>query len=90
VGVGAVLREGWMRVVWRTETAHLVLPQTFPLHHADPGHSGDIPGEKSSMLNKRFSSRTTSQSSRTEELSPSLRVITPGEKGVQSISYHAM
>ena len=33
----------------RTGAAHLVLPRTFQHHHADPGQSGGLPGEKGSL-----------------------------------------
>ena len=40
--------------VWvaRTGAAHLVLPRTFPHHHADPGQSGGLPGEKGSLRHR--------------------------------------
>ena len=38
--------------VARTGAAHLVLPRTFPRHHADPGQSGGLPGEKGSLIEK--------------------------------------
>jgi len=31
--------------------AHLAFPQTFPRHHADPGQSEGLPGEKGSLEN---------------------------------------
>ena len=37
----------------RTGAARLVLPRTFQHHHADPGQSGGLPGEKGSMLTLR-------------------------------------
>jgi len=45
-----MVRKGWVRGgVARTGAAHLVSPWTFPRHHADPGQSGGLPGEKGSM-----------------------------------------
>ena len=35
--------------VVRTGAAHLALLRTFPRHHADPGQSGSLPGEKGSL-----------------------------------------
>ena len=35
--------------VVRTGAAHLVLPRTFPRHHADPGQSEGLLGEKGSL-----------------------------------------
>ena len=37
----------------RTGAAHLVLPRTFQHHHADPGQSGGLPGEKGSVTLSR-------------------------------------
>ena len=45
-----MVRKGWVRGgVARTGAAHLVSPRTFPRHHADPGQSGGLPGEKGSL-----------------------------------------
>ena len=35
--------------VARTGAAHLASPRTLPRHHADPGQSGGLPGEKGSL-----------------------------------------
>ena len=43
-------KDGCGAGVARTGAAHLVLPRTFQHHHADPGQSGDLPGEKGSVI----------------------------------------
>ena len=50
---GAAGRMGtkWGRRAWSLHRP--TSPRTFPRHHADPGQSGGLPGEKGSMLTLR-------------------------------------